>query len=146
MKKKIIKYGLIGLIIVLGIIQFVPVDRTNPPVTGEVKASDEVMRVLKVSCYDCHSNETEWPFYSKIAPVSWLVASDVKNGRKELNFSEWNNYDAEKKAHKAEEIAEEIREGEMPMKIFLITHPEAKVSDKEQKVVTQWTERIINKD
>ncbi len=146
MKKKIIKYGLIGLIIVLGIIQFVPVDRTNPPVTGEVKASDEVMRVLKVSCYDCHSNETEWPFYSKIAPVSWLVARDVKNGREELNFSEWNNYDAEKKAHKAEEIVEEIREGEMPMKIFLITHPDAKLSDKEQELVTQWTERIINKE
>ena len=73
-------------------IQFVPVQRTNPPITGEIKAPAEVMHILRKACYDCHSNETVWPWYSYIAPISWTVESDVKAGRSDLNFSEWSDY------------------------------------------------------
>ena len=88
----------IGVIIVA--IQFIPVDRSNPPVTQEINAPPNVMTILKTSCYDCHSNETNWPWYSYVAPVSFLVASDVQNGRKRVNFSEWDKYDEKKREKK----------------------------------------------
>jgi len=89
--KKIIMGIVTGLIIVVIAIQFVTVERTNPPVTGEINVTPELKSVLQKSCYDCHSNETVWPWYSKVAPVSWLVSKDVVEGREELNFSEWTN-------------------------------------------------------
>ena len=92
--KKII----IALIVILIGIQFIPVERTNPPVTREINAPDNISSILKASCYDCHSNETDWPWYSYIAPVSFLVAGDVMDGRKNLNFSEWDKYEFEKRA------------------------------------------------
>ncbi len=85
------KKALIILIVILVAIQFIPVDKTNPPVTAELDAAMEIISVFKRSCYDCHSNETVWPWYSSIAPVSWLVTADVKEARKHLNFSEWGN-------------------------------------------------------
>ena len=142
MKNKKFKYLLTGLIAVLVIIQFYPVDRTNPAVRGEIEASQQVKNILKRSCNDCHSYETHWPFYSYIAPASWLVVKDVKEGREELNFSEWDKYSQEEKAEKAEEIIEEIEEDEMPMKIYRLTHPDAKLSEEETETIRQWTNLI----
>ncbi|MDZ7777836.1 MAG: heme-binding domain-containing protein [Bacteroidales bacterium] len=126
----------------LVIIQFFQVDRTNPTIKGEFEAPKQVKSIFERSCYDCHSNETHWPFYSYIAPVSWLVVKDVNEGREELNFSEWDKYNQEKKAEKAEEIIEEIEEDEMPMKIYLITHPDAKLSKEEKETIREWTKLI----
>lgn len=110
-------------------IQFVPVERTNPPVTGEPKWDTAATRALAVrACFDCHSNETRWPWYSYVAPVSWLVARDVRKARGKLNFSEWPRGDLD-------EAVEEIEEGNMPLKEYLLLHPEARLSDSERKAL-----------
>ncbi len=87
---RIAKWAIAVLIIALVAIQLVPVDRTNPPVETEVPATVEVRSILRRACYDCHSNETVWPWYSRIAPISWLVARDVREGREKVNLSTWN--------------------------------------------------------
>src|SRR6185436_12929985 len=85
-------------------LQLVPVERTNPPLKAPLQAPAPVDAILRRACYDCHSNESRWPWYGYVAPVSWLVADDVKQGRKHLNFSDWNEYSAKKREHKLEEI------------------------------------------
>ncbi len=122
------------------LIQFITVDRENPPIYNSItlKAPPEVMSVLKKSCYDCHSNETEWPFYSAIAPISWLVYRDVKFGREDLNFSEWNKKTEKYKNHKREEIVEEISRETMPLPIYLITHPSASLSEDDKLILKNW--------
>ncbi len=131
---------IILMIVVLIAIQFVPVDKTNPPVTGEIKAPSEVMEILRVSCYDCHSNETVWPWYSNIAPMSWLVAYDVDEGREHMNFSEWESYSEEDKAEDIEEIWEEIEEGEMPLWYYLIIQTQARLSADQKETIRKWVE------
>jgi len=128
------------IIVVLIGIQFVPVDKTNPPVTGEIKAPENVMQILRTSCYDCHSNESVWPWYSNVAPVSWLVVNDVNEGREHLNFSQWQSYSGEDKAEDIEEIWEDVEEGEMPSWYYLPLHPEARLSDKDKEMIKNWVE------
>jgi hypothetical protein len=119
-------------------IQFVPVSKTNPPVTGEIKAPEDVMQILRTSCYDCHSNEVKWPWYSNIAPASWLVVYDVNEAREHMNFSEWQSYSAEDQAEDIEEIWEEIEEGEMPLWYYLIAHSEAELSENDKETIKNW--------
>ena len=128
------------IIVVFVGVQFVPVNKTNPPVTGEIKAPQEVMEILRTSCYDCHSNESKWPWYSNIAPVSWLVVKDVDEGREHINFSEWQSYSEEDKAEDIEEIWEEIEEGEMPLWFYVPLHPEARLSDAQKEIIRKWVE------
>jgi len=122
------------------LIQFIPINRNNPPVDNNLVISTpkDVEVILKNSCYDCHSNKTIWPVYSYIAPISWLVAKDVKNGREELNFSEWNKLDDSKMEKKKEEIIEEISRDTMPLPIYLITHPSAKLSENDKLLLKNW--------
>ena len=134
--KKRIKYTLFVLIAIFLGMQLIPVERSNPPVVSDLDAPIEVKTILKRSCYDCHSNEVNWPWYSYVAPVSWLVAHDVKEGREELNFSEWSKHSDNPEMK--EEIIEEIVEGEMPLPIYLIVHPRASVSEQELVVLKQW--------
>ena len=129
---------MLGLGGVLVLIQLVRPAQTNPPVTGLIQAPPEVMTLLKRSCWDCHSNESIWPWYSQVAPVSWLVTRDVNDGRKHLNFSEWQGSEEGRKLKKLEEIAEEVGEGEMPMAIYVPMHPEAKLTEAEKKVLVDW--------
>ena len=129
------------IIVVIAVgIQFIPVNRTNPPVTGEIKAPEEVMAILRRSCYDCHSNETKWPWYSSLAPASLLVARDVHDGRKHLNFSEWTDYNFKQKKHKQEECGEMVATGEMPLWFYLPLHSEATLSDEEIELLVTWSE------
>lgn len=120
-----------GLAVLLGgmlLIQLVPYGRAhaNPPVAAEPIWDSNQTRDLAVrACFDCHSNETVWPWYSKVAPVSWLVQRDVDEGRDELNYSEWN------RAQEGEESAEKVREGSMPPRTYLLTHPDARLTDAE---------------
>jgi heme-binding protein len=107
-----IRWFLIGLTVIVFLIQAVPYghDHTNPPVHVEPAWDNPRTRELTVrACFDCHSNETVWPWYSSIGPISWLIARDVKKGRRELNFSEWNR--AQKETHEA---ASTVRKGSMP--------------------------------
>lgn len=118
---------------ILVIIQFVPYgrDHANPPVVVEPAWDSTGTRDLAVrACFDCHSNETEWPWYSNIAPVSWLVQRDVDEGRDELNFSEWH-LDQE-----GDEAAEAVSDRSMPPRQYLLTHPEARLDDLERGLLT----------
>jgi hypothetical protein len=134
--KNIIKYSLMGLVAIFLAIQLIPVDRSNPPVVVELEAPVEVKSILQRSCYDCHSNEVNWPWYGYVAPVSWLVAYDVKEGREELNFSEWNRYSGDPEMK--EEIVEEVAEGEMPLPIYLAIHRGAAISETELATLKRW--------
>jgi Haem-binding domain len=123
----------------LGIlIQFVPTNRSNPPVTGPIDAPLDVQAVLRRSCYDCHSNETRWPWYSRIAPVSWLVARDVREGRAALNFSTWAMLDWRAQADAKRKCDEETREGEMPPWFYTPLHPGARVASADLAVLRRW--------
>ena len=144
MKRKLL---LLAVIILVGI-QFIPVEEnksdtfskndfintTNPP--------EDIGKMLKSSCYDCHSNNTKYPWYDKIAPVSWWVSGHIDHAKEELNFSEWDTYTAKKKKHKLEEIVEETGEGEMPLNSYLWMHGEAKLTDEQVKQLKQWISMI----
>lgn len=141
MKKKLL-YGLAVLGVVFVIIQFVPVEgRANPPVQSDIGAPPEVDSILRRSCYDCHSHETKWPWYNRIAPASWLVAHDVKEGREHLNFSKWDSYSSARKAKLIEEMWEEVEEGEMPLWFYVPLHPEAKISEEDRAILEAWATR-----
>lgn len=141
--KKLLKYFGVSLLVLLVAIQFVPVDRENPPVVADFEGPAEVESLLRRACYDCHSNETVWPWYSYVAPFSLLVAHDVEEGREELNFSDWAA--VKDKAHLIEEIYEETEEGEMPMPVYLITHGDAKVSPEEMELLRVWAASVEGK-
>ncbi len=128
-----------AVLLALGVAQLIPVTRTNPPVEAEVEAAEEVLRILRNSCYDCHSHESRWPWYAHVAPVSWLVAHDVNEAREQLNFSTWDAYGAKERADHLEEIWEKVDEGEMPLWFYLPLHPEARLSDADKNALRAWT-------
>jgi hypothetical protein len=131
---------IIAGLILIGLLSVIfPVDRTNPPVTGEIKAPEKVMAILRRSCYDCHSNETVWPWYSYVAPMSWLVSDDVKVGRTHMNFSEWSSYNDKQKKHKRKECGELVEEGEMPLWFYLPLHQEADLSSEDIELILKWS-------
>jgi hypothetical protein len=123
---------------VLVLIQFVPVSRSNPPVRGEIEGPPEAMAVLQRACYDCHSNRTAWPWYSRVAPVSWLVSHDVAEGREHLNFTEWDALRPSARRHVIEELWEEVEEGEMPLPAYRAMHPEARLSAADKETLRAW--------
>lgn len=124
----------------LAVIQFIPVERTNPPVETEVPASADAREVLRRACYDCHSNETVWPWYSRVAPASWLAVRDVNEGREHVNFSTWNRLSEKERAEALEEAWEEIEEGKMPLWIYRPMHPEAKLTAADRAVLKAWSD------
>jgi len=136
---RILRWCAVGLCIGFIAIQFVPVSRTNPPVEGDFRPPAEVVSILRRACYDCHSNETVWPWYSRIAPVSWVIARDVHEGRAALNFSTWNRLSANKQAEAMRESWKEVAEGEMPTWFYLALHPEARLSPANQSVLRAWS-------
>jgi len=137
--KKLCKFVIVLVAIIFICIQFVPVENTNPPVTGEINAPPEVLAILQRSCYDCHSNETVWPWYSDVAPMSWLVEKDVIRGRKHVNFSTWTEYSAKKQNHSRKEIGEVVAEGEMPLWFYLPLHPSAKLTKEDVATIVTWS-------
>jgi hypothetical protein len=132
----------ITLAVLFVLIQLIPAGRTNPPVTKPLQAPPEVQAILQRSCYDCHSNESKWPWYAYVAPVSWLVVHDVDEGRSKLNLSKWGDYDPRKLAGKADEMAEQVEEGEMPMPKYLLMHSDAKLSPADKAVIRKWADSV----
>ena len=128
----------IVFIVIIGGIQFIPVERTNPPISWDISAPESVASILRTSCYDCHSNETSWPWYSYVAPVSFMVAGDVEDGRKRLNFSEWDKYDGSKRQELLEEIIEEVEKENMPLTAYTFTHPSAKLDPYRINLIKNW--------
>lgn len=149
--KKVLK--IIAIIVVFVIIgmQFIRIDKTNPPINPAeiLEASNQVpeniQAIFKRSCDDCHSNKTVYPFYSYIAPISWKLDEHIKDGRKKMNFSVWQTYENRKKRKKLEEICEEIETNEMPMSQYLIVHWDAKLSDNDKKIICDWTKSEAEK-
>lgn len=147
---KLWHYLLGGLALVFLGIQFVPnelpVVETNNP--GDIMqsglVSQDVAALLKKSCYDCHSNESIYPWYSHIAPSSWLVAKDIREGREELNFSTWDDYDMMEKLGLLDDISIQIGEGEMPMGIYLLMHPSSKLDDAQRQLIIEWAENAMD--
>jgi hypothetical protein len=125
-----------GLVLIAA--QFVPVNRANPSVESVVPAPPPVHDILRRACFDCHSNETVWPWYSRVAPVSWLVARDVHQGREHLNFSTWNRLDPSQRVKALEEAWEEIEAGDMPMAIYVPLHPDARLTDGDKTALQAW--------
>jgi hypothetical protein len=132
--------GVLGMLLA---IQLVPYgrDHTNPPVMGEPAwDAPETRALAKQACFDCHSNETEWPAYSWVAPASWLVQYDVSEGRAALNFSEWQRPQKE-----ANEAAEEVFEREMPPRIYGLMHSHGRLSDADRDRLARGLERTVGR-
>ena len=139
--KKIILYLAIAAVVVFGLIQLVPFghDHTNPPTVSEPKwVSPEARALVKEHCFQCHSNETEWPWYSNIAPASWLIAMDVREGRQQFNFSDWQANPGE-----VDEMVQEIQSGGMPPIQYWIFHPNSKMNDQQKQELIQALEQSI---
>jgi hypothetical protein len=138
MMKTKLKASLLGIMVVAALLQTVQPDRSNPEVTAPLEAPPEVMAVLKRACYDCHSNETRWPWYSYLSPVSILVANHVHEGREHLNFSDWTTMDAAKQMHTSSEILEVLDKGEMPLTSYLLLHGDAELSSSDKALLRSW--------
>ncbi len=121
-------------------IQFVPAGKTNPPVESDLAAPPEVKEILRRACYDCHSHETAWPWYTNVAPVSWWIAGHVKEARADLNFSRWPVFDFEMQKHLLREIGKQIRNDAMPLRSYRLGHPEARLTDQEKRVLLDWAD------
>jgi hypothetical protein len=138
MEGMMIRRILVGAAILLAALQLVPVGRSNPPVESEVPAPTNVRGALRRACYDCHSNETVWPWYSRVAPFSFLIAHDVKSGREELNFSTWNRLATEQQVKKLKKSWEEVAEGEMPPWTYVAMHRGAALSTEDRAALRAW--------
>lgn len=128
------------LIFLFVLSQFIPsYEKSNPSADEnlEIKAPKDVMAIFKRSCYDCHSYKTNWPWYADVAPMKWVVRRDVIQGRKALNFSEWQNYDEEKKRKLKRAIYRSINLA-MPLPQYLWLNPEAKLSEENKRVIRNW--------
>ncbi|MDD2921727.1 MAG: heme-binding domain-containing protein [Anaerolineales bacterium] len=134
MKLSKLLYSIIGIgILVFALIQLIPFgrDHANPPTVSEPQwSSPEARALVKQSCFQCHSNETEWPWYSNVAPASWLVQFDVNEGRHKFNFSDWN-----KRRGELDEMIGAIQEGEMPPLQYTAFHPEARLNAQQKQAL-----------
>jgi len=130
------------------LLQFIQIDIPAPPkatAQDEIKAPKEVMAILKKSCYDCHSNKTKYPWYSNIAPISWQVHSNIKNGRGWMNFSIWNRYDEKKKQKLYKGIVKSLNI-KMPPAEYLLIHKDARLTPQERKLLQDWAKKYIKED
>ena len=140
------KLLLIIVVAGLALIQLVRPDRAVLPVDpaqsveAALVVSPEVKAILVRSCYDCHSRETRWPWYSSVSPVGWLIANDVAEGRRQLDFSTWTQYPADRAARKLDDIVEEVSARGMPMPIYTYMHRDAALSDAQIKLLVYWAQ------
>lgn len=148
---KIAKKIATGLLIILIAMQFYRPEKNIAEgeyvaaFEAETKPSKTVQQILETTCYDCHSANTVYPWYNTIAPVSYWLDDHIKDGKKHLNFSDWQNYSAKKKDHKLDELIEEVEEGEMPLNEYTWTHKEAKLTEEQKKSLIDWakTTRLL---
>ena len=140
MKKKII----LGVVALFLLIQLFQIDSDNPPIDSSLdfitvtNPPEQIRTILKTACYDCHSNETKYPWYSRIAPVSWWIRDHIDEARDELNFSEWGTYDLKRSNHKLEEMGEEVEEDEMPLTSYTLAHSESRLTEDQREALINW--------
>ena len=134
----------IAFIVLFIVIQVFRINKTITPVNEQTdfmavtQTNPEVATILKNACYDCHSNQPTYPWYTNVAPVSWWIKNHINEGSKHLNFSIWQTYTVKRKDHKLEECVEMIEEGEMPMNSYTWMHPEAKLTDAQKQLLIDW--------
>lgn len=144
--RKVLKWLLLGIVVLFIAVQFVRPARTNPSVdqtqtiNAHLQITPPVAAILDRSCHDCHSNSTRWPWYSHVAPASWFLIDHVNSGRSHLNFSEWGKLDKREADKKLEEMCEEVSDKLMPIDSYTWIHRSAKLSDADIKVICDWTE------
>lgn len=125
-------------------IQFIPTSINQQDITpytdirNVYTIPDNVLTVLEVSCYDCHSNNTNYPFYSRIQPMAMLMDKHVREGKEELNFSEFGDYSDRKKRNKLFSIQNQVKDGEMPLSSYTLMHNDAKLTANEKKLIEEW--------
>jgi hypothetical protein len=141
----------LGLLVIGGIgIQFIRPERLNPSTKAGADLGSitqlpaQVRGILERSCYDCHSNATRWPWYSAVAPASWLVAGDVNEGREHMNFSEWGTYPAGRRISRLEMIATEVDKGSMPPAAYLLVHRSAALSPEDRNALLAWADAALD--
>ncbi|MEM0518423.1 MULTISPECIES: heme-binding domain-containing protein [Aequorivita] len=140
--KRVIKIVLIVALIALVAIQFIRPEKNSGGYENvtlfetETKPSAKVAAILKENCYDCHSDQTVYPWYAEIAPMSFWLDDHIEHGKKHFNVSAWNDYTLKKKEHKLEELVEMVEEGEMPLESYTILHGD--ISEAEKKLLLQW--------
>ncbi len=142
MKKS--KKIILSLVAIFIVMQFFRIDKSIPEYDESkdfiamTNPSNKLKKIITSTCYDCHSYETKYPWYSEIAPVSWWTKNHVNEGREELNFSTWGDYSAKKADHKLEEAIEEIEEGEMPLKGYAIIHSDADLCNDDKEMLIDF--------
>ncbi len=141
---------LLVLLAVFVIIQIIPVNRpANEPTNYNFFTANNVPEDMEImirnACFDCHSHEVNYPWYAYVAPVSWKVASDVKEGRQNLDFSNWNKLDKRKKLNALDEIGDEVGHGEMPLKIYTVIHSDARLTEADRDRIVLWTDELAEK-
>ena len=145
MLKRILKITVVAVVLLFVAVQFIRPQFSNPPVveSDTMRASTqmppEVQQILARSCADCHSNETAYPWYTRITPVNWLLADHIDTGRHELNLSVWNTYSKEKKMRKLDEICEQVELGAMPVASYLWMHRDAALTKSDIDLLCGWT-------
>lgn len=123
--------------------QLVPVKRTKPPSVGTLPAPPRIRVTLERACYDCHSNETRWPWYSRVAPLSWFIVHDVTLGRKEVNFSEWGRYGPATRRRKLQWIGRALGEENMPPWSYRLLHPGIRLTEADKAALEKWIESAL---
>lgn len=141
---------LIALIGAFLLLQFFQIDKTNPPVDQNSdfltlkKTPENVAQLIKSACYDCHSNETVYPWYAKVQPFGWFLKDHIDEGRRELNFSTFASYEPRRQAKKLDEAAEQIENGGMPLESYTLIHKEAKLTAEQKKLLTDYFNTVKN--
>lgn len=144
MAKKI----LLGVLVVLVVMQFIRPEKneSDVPSANDIRVHhavpDNVLSILKRACYDCHSNNTNYPWYANIQPIGWWLANHIEEGKEELNFSEFAAYSAKKADHKLEELAEMVEDREMPLESYTLIHKEAVLSSEEAETLINWANDV----
>lgn len=139
---------LVILLVAFVLIQFFRIDQTNPAVNKgmdflTIKQTPEpIASTIRNACYDCHSNETKYPWYTNVQPVAWFMQNHIEEGRKHLNFSIYSTYEPKRQVRKMEEAAEMIQNGEMPLESYVLGHPEAKLTDAQKAELMNYFKRI----
>jgi hypothetical protein len=116
-----------------------PVSESSQSIEAHVQMTPQVKEILDRSCSDCHSNNTKWPWYTNVAPVSWFIVDDVNQGRERLNLSEWGRMDRDRQDKKLRQICDEVEDSAMPLPSYLRMHPNAKLSEQDKKTLCDWT-------
>ena len=151
MMRRAVKWAGLAAVLVLVALQFKPVERTNPPVDPaqvlerHLPVPAEVKAILDRSCRDCHSNETQWPFYAYIAPLSWDIIDHVNHGREEVNFSDWGTYDSDTAQDILLEICRQTRAGDMPHPSYTRIHWSARLTADDIRRLCDWTSQTRKK-